>query len=132
MESQTKFDYESLAFTKLSHCQWTDYFLSVPIDESVRHLYYLYIFSIGYWHEYIHKDLLCISLYIKFPGKKVIAINDELYMKQIIDYICINLIGTRCYYKRDWHTQAGSYGAPIFPGWRWDIEEESAFDSIAS
>ncbi|AEE83260.1 terpenoid synthase 13 [Arabidopsis thaliana] len=34
MESQTKFDYESLAFTKLSHSQWTDYFLSVPIDDS--------------------------------------------------------------------------------------------------
>ncbi|AEE83258.1 Terpene synthase metal-binding domain [Arabidopsis thaliana x Arabidopsis arenosa] len=34
MESQTTFKYESLAFTKLSHCQWTDYFLSVPIDES--------------------------------------------------------------------------------------------------
>ncbi|KAG7543170.1 Terpene synthase N-terminal domain [Arabidopsis thaliana x Arabidopsis arenosa] len=34
MESQTKFEYESSAFTKLSHSQWTDYFLSVPIDES--------------------------------------------------------------------------------------------------
>ncbi|XP_010435292.1 PREDICTED: (Z)-gamma-bisabolene synthase 1 isoform X2 [Camelina sativa] len=33
MEDQT-FDYESLAFTKLSHSQWTDYFLSVPIDDS--------------------------------------------------------------------------------------------------
>ncbi|EFH39405.1 hypothetical protein ARALYDRAFT_332992 [Arabidopsis lyrata subsp. lyrata] len=33
MESQTTFKCESHAFTKLSHSQWTDYFLSVPIDE---------------------------------------------------------------------------------------------------
>ncbi|ESQ56388.1 hypothetical protein EUTSA_v10027227mg [Eutrema salsugineum] len=31
---QPAFGHESLAFTKLSHSQWTDYFLSLPINDS--------------------------------------------------------------------------------------------------
>ncbi|XP_056846600.1 (Z)-gamma-bisabolene synthase 2-like [Raphanus sativus] len=34
MEAQTAFGHESLAFQKLSHSQWTDYFLSIPISDS--------------------------------------------------------------------------------------------------
>ncbi|XP_023635454.1 (Z)-gamma-bisabolene synthase 2 isoform X2 [Capsella rubella] len=34
MEVQTTVDNESLAFKKLSHSQWTDYFVSFPIDDS--------------------------------------------------------------------------------------------------
>ncbi|CAH8285692.1 unnamed protein product [Eruca vesicaria subsp. sativa] len=34
METETTFGHESLSFKKLSHTQWTDYFLSVPISAS--------------------------------------------------------------------------------------------------